>query len=126
MPNGVNAGTAFTSVCINTALYLPWLASQCLKHGVVLKRGVLAHVTDAANLHHSGSAADVVVNCTGLGAAQLGGVRDKTLTSARGQTVLVRNTPGAMYGISGTDDGSDEVAYIMQRAAGRSTLTEAS
>lgn len=44
---------------------------------------------------------------------------DTTLLPARGQIVLVRNDPGLMIGISGTDDGDDEATYIMTRAVGR-------
>ncbi len=47
---------------------------------------------------------------------------DKSVVPARGQIVLVRNTPGAMFTISGTDDGEDECCYIMQRAAGGGTI----
>jgi D-amino-acid oxidase len=122
LPPAIDSGTIFTSVCINTAIYLPWLCSQLLAAGVVIKRAVLTHIADAALLHHSGSKADLVVNCTGLMASKLGGVMDKGVIPARGQVVVVRNTPGAMYTISGTDDGDDEVSYIMQRAAGGGTV----
>jgi D-amino-acid oxidase len=119
LPEGIDGGTAFTSVCINTALYLPWLASQCLKHSVQLRRGILSHISEAANLHHSGKRADLIVNCTGLSSLKLGGVEDKALYPGRGQIVVVRNDPfDTMYSISGTDDGSDEATYIMHRAAG--------
>lgn len=47
---------------------------------------------------------------------------DKTVIPARGQIVVVRNTLDGMYTISGTDDGDDEVTYIMQRAAGGGTV----
>lgn len=110
IPPTVDSGTAFKSVCINTAIYLPYLASECLKNGVTIKRAVLDHINEAAALHASGMA-DVVVNCTGLLASKLGGVMDKEVYPARGQIVLVRNTPGAMFTISGTDDGDDEVSY---------------
>lgn len=43
---------------------------------------------------------------------------DMTLLPARGQIVLVRNDPGLMVTISGTDDGDDEAMYIMTRADG--------
>lgn len=47
---------------------------------------------------------------------------DKSVIPARGQIVVVRNDPGVMLTISGTDDGDDEVCYIMQRAAGGGTI----
>jgi len=122
IPSGIDSGTAFTSVCINTAIYLPYLVSQCLTHAVVFKRGILTHISEAATLHHSGQKVDVIVNCTGLLASKLGGVMDATVIPARGQIVVVRNTPGAMFTVSGTDDGEDEVCYIMQRAAGGGTI----
>nr|KAK5447224.1 D-amino acid oxidase [Exophiala xenobiotica] len=121
---GVDNATRFTSVCINTAIYLPWLVSQCLKNGVVLKRAIFKHIADAAasGVHHLGGAADLVVNCTGLSANKLGGVMDKTVVPARGQIVVVRNVAPSMYSISGTDDGPDEACYIMTRAAGGGTV----
>ncbi|KAL9029384.1 MAG: hypothetical protein Q9196_002372 [Gyalolechia fulgens] len=115
-------GNAFTSVCINTAIYLPWLVSQCLQKGVVFKRANLRHISDAANLHHSGRGADAVVNCTGLAALKLGGVEDQNMMPIRGQTVLVRNEANVMCSSSGTDDGEEEVCYLMQRAVGGGTL----
>ncbi|KAL8803882.1 MAG: hypothetical protein Q9200_006044 [Gallowayella weberi] len=115
-------GHAFTTVCINTAIYLPWLASQCLLKGVVFKRANLNHISDAANIHHSGKKADVIVNCTGLSARKLGGVEDQNMMPIRGQTVLVRNEAHVMCLSSGTDDGEEEVCYLMQRAAGGGTL----
>lgn len=95
-----------------------------MKNGVVFKRATFTHIADAASagVHHSGQTADLVLNCTGLGSHKLGGVEDKLLYPARGQIVLVRNDAGKMYSISGTDDGSDEVMYIMTRAAGGGTI----
>lgn len=114
----MDAGIVFTSVCINTALYLPWLASQCLKLGVILRRGNVSHIAEASNLHHTGKAADIVINCTGLSSLRLGGVEDSTLFPSRGQTVIVRNDPGIIAMVSSTDDGPNEVTYVMSRAAG--------
>ena len=99
-------------------MYLPWLAGQSLAKGAVVKRGVVSHVSEAADLHHSGKRADIVINCTGLSSIKLGGVEDKTLYPARGQTVVVRNDPGVMVCSSGTDDGPEEATYVMNRAAG--------
>lgn len=118
VPPGMNGGTSFTSVCINTSLYLPWLASQCLKLGVVIRRGIANHITDAASLHHTGKRADLIINCTGLSSLKLGGVEDTNLYPGRGQIVVVRSDPGYMCSSSGTDDGPDEATYIMCRAAG--------
>jgi D-amino-acid oxidase len=47
---------------------------------------------------------------------------DKSVIPVRGQIVVVRNDPGVMLTISGTDDGDDEVCYIMQRAVGGGTV----
>ncbi|KAH8678782.1 hypothetical protein BGZ60DRAFT_401834 [Tricladium varicosporioides] len=121
VPAGADSATAFTSVCINTAIYLPYLVSELLSLGTVFKRVVLTDINEAAALHVNGKA-DCVINCSGLLASKLGGVMDKTVIPVRGQIMLVRNDPGSMYTISGTDDGSDEVSYIMQRAAGGGTI----
>lgn len=120
---GVDHATSFTSVCINTAIYLPWLVSQCLKAGVTFKRAVFKHISEASatNFHPSGNV-NLVVNCTGLLASKLGGVMDTSVIPARGQTVLVRNDAGKMMDISGTDDGDGEACYVMTRAAGGGTI----
>lgn len=124
LPAGVVQGIEATSVCINTAIYLPYLVSQCLKNGVVLKRAVFSHISDAAarGVHHSDETADLVVNCTGLSSGKLGGVADPRMVPVRGQVVVVRNDPGAMYSITGTDDDGAEASYIMMRAAGGGTI----
>lgn len=122
LPADVDSGTYWKSVCINTAIYLPYLVSQLLQHGVVLRRAVVAHISQARYLHHTGSLAHVIINCTGIGAATLGGVADPKVIPARGQIVLVRNTAPAMYSISGTDEGDDEAMYIMTRPAGGGTV----
>ena len=119
LPSEYDNGNSFTSVCINTAIYLPWLTSQCLQVGVKFKRGVLKHISEASRAHHSGKSVDVIVNCTGLSARTLGGIQDANMIPARGQTVLVRNEANVMYANSGCDDGEEEMCYLMQRAAGR-------
>ena len=113
---GIHSGYMFTSVCINTAIYLPWLLSQCLKAGVVFKREILEQIADAAKIHHSGKRAQLVVNCTGLSALKLGGVEDQNMIPVRGQTVLVRNDAKFMSYI---DVGEEELTYVMKRAAGK-------
>lgn len=92
-----------------------------MKNGAKVKRGILSHISEAG-AHHSTGFADVVVNCTGLLASKLGGVMDNSVYPGRGQIVLVRNEPGVMLTVSGTDDGPDEATYIMQRAVGGGTV----
>lgn len=86
---------------------------------------MLSHISDATKPEIAGSHVDLVLNCTGLGAAKLGGVADTKVVPARGQIVLVRNEDtggGRMMSFSGTDDGEDEACYIMTRAAGGGTV----
>lgn len=118
----IDSATSFTSVCINTAIYLPWLLGQCLKHNVFFKRGVVKHISEAASLHHSKTKADIIINCTGLSSGRLGGVQDPKVFPGRGQIVLVRQEPVQMTAISGTDDGPEETIYTMTRAAGGGTI----
>lgn len=77
---------------------------------------------DAAYWFDPSKAADLVVNCTGMGASQMRGVQDPGMISVRGQTVLVRNDPECMLGVSGSDEGDEELTYIMKRPGGRSNL----
>lgn len=122
LPSGVAYGHEFGSVCINTAVYLPWLVGQCRKHGAVLKRASLSHISEAASLTASGKKADIVVNCTGLMASKLGGVMDAKVAPARGQIVVVRNVSPDMVATSSTEDSPDELVYVMTRAAGGGTI----
>ncbi|KAL3440654.1 D-amino-acid oxidase [Aspergillus insuetus] len=122
IPREYDSGCEFTSVCINTATYLQWLVGQCLKNGVVLKRGVLAEISQGKHMSHTGTIASIVVNATGLGSRTLSGVKDTTMAPALGQVVLVRNECPVMLDVSGTDDGEGERLYIMQRAGGGGTI----
>ncbi|KAK2614202.1 hypothetical protein N8I77_001049 [Diaporthe amygdali] len=121
LPPGMAYGHEFGSVCINTAIYLPWLVGQCRKHGVDLKRASLNHISEASSLGHSGKA-DIIVNCTGLMASKLGGVMDSKVMPARGQIVVVRNVSPQMIATSSTEDSPDELIYAMTRAAGGGTI----
>lgn len=90
---------------------------------MIFKRAIFKHITEAASpAIHPNKKVDLVVNCTGLGAARLGGVEDTSVVPARGQIVVVRNDAGKMMDISGTDDGDGEACYIMTRAAGGGEL----
>lgn len=130
IPSGFDFGATFQSVCINVPLYLQWLVGQCLRRGIVFQRQQLACLDDAWTAPGISSRA-IVVNCTGLGAASLRGVQDNRVVPVRGQILLVRNEltdsgstvePAPMIATSGSDDGPDELCYIMQRTAGGGTV----
>ncbi|KAG5913951.1 hypothetical protein E4U42_000753 [Claviceps africana] len=97
----------FTSVCINTAVYLAWLVGQRLGNGVVFRRAVVTHIHEARSRSHTGEEASIV---------------DNAVTPARGQMVLVRNELHPIFTTSGTDDGPTNMLYTMQRPAGRGTV----
>ncbi|RMZ77862.1 hypothetical protein DV738_g4097, partial [Chaetothyriales sp. CBS 135597] len=129
LAKGYDAGYAFTSVCINPTIYLPWLVGQCVKRGVVLRRASLSHISQAQHLSHTNRPAGFVVNCTGLGSLKLGGVNDVSMAPARGQVVVVRNTAPSMLMFSSTNDddgGGDDAPgdnmYVMERALGGGTI----
>ncbi|KAJ5273991.1 hypothetical protein N7478_009116 [Penicillium angulare] len=118
----IDSVQSFTSICINTAIYLPWLVGQCVKNGVIFNRASFHHISEAANAHHSGQNADVIVNCTGLSSKFLNGVRDDNLYPDRGQIVIVRNDPGFIVSVSEAESGRNEVSYIIPRACGGGTI----
>lgn len=122
LPVGIASGREFGSVCINPALYLPWLVGQCRANGVNFHRKTVAHVLEARLLSVDGIKADIIVNATGLSARKLGGVLDSTMYPIRGQTVVVRNVAPYMAVESGTDDGDDQATYLMTRAVGGGTI----
>lgn len=87
-----------------------------------ISRQTIKHIADAAQSSPDLTQADLVINCTGLSSLKLGGVEDESMFPGRGQIVVVSNVPGRMMGTSGTDDGPDELTYIMHRAAGGGTV----
>lgn len=119
---GYESSALYTGVCINTAIYLPWLVGQLLKNGAVFKRASLSHIGEAKALSHTGKPATVIINTTGLGSLRLGGVQDSNMGPVRGQVVVVRNESTPMFICSGTADGPGEELYLMQRAAGGGTI----
>ncbi|XPS75778.1 hypothetical protein M3J09_007848 [Ascochyta lentis] len=122
LPPGIASGCEFGSLCINPALYLPWLVGQCRANGVTFHRRTLNHVAEVRSLSVGCSKVDVIVNATGLSASNLGGVLDQNMFPIRGQTVVVRNIAPTMIIQSGTDDGDDHACYMMTRATGGGTI----
>lgn len=78
LPEGYVDGWTFATPVVDMPVYLPWLASRVLELGGTLTR---------MNLRSLPSGADLVVNCSGLGARLLGA--DRSVVPVRGQVVYV-------------------------------------
>ncbi|KAH6637836.1 D-amino acid oxidase-like protein [Boeremia exigua] len=122
LPSGIASASEFGSVCINTALYLPWLIGQCRANGVTFHRKNLTHISELHYLEEEKFRPHVIVNATGLSSLKLGGVMDQTMYPVRGQVVVVRNVAPRMVVQSGTDEGDGHACYIMTRANGGGTI----
>lgn len=120
---GYDSACEFTSVCINTAVYLPWLVGQLLRNGAKVKRAVVSDIRQAKSMSHTGRPASLIINATGLGSMKIDGIKDSTMYPARGQVVVVRNEIEPMLLGSGTSGGEPgDALYAMQRAAGGGTI----
>lgn len=110
-------GWTFDSVTISTTLYLNYLLQKIFKLGGTLRRKEVKHIKDAYALHHTGSKADIVINCTGLLARRLKGVEDQDVYPIRGQILWVRNnaTKQIVVPIEGY---ANESLYIFPRKEG--------
>lgn len=69
----------------NCPLFLVKMAEFLKGRQVQFKRTKLDHIQEAF-----GKDTRVIFNCTGLGAATLGGVEDKKMFATRGQVVVIR------------------------------------
>lgn len=116
-----DSGIAFTALCINVSIYLPYLVGQLLRHSVSIRRATLPHLTSAVSAHPTGLPAHAIINCTGLSSLTLPGVLDTTMYPVRAQIAHVRNEPRVMVSTVGGNCPPDELCYIMQRAAGGGT-----
>lgn len=85
LPPGYPHGLRFAVPLVEMPVHLPWLAAEAQQRGIVLERRRVASLTEA------GTDADLLVNCSGLGARTL--VGDTSVTPVRGQIVRVAN-PG--------------------------------
>jgi D-amino-acid oxidase len=78
LPDGYADGWTFATPVVEMPVYLPWLAGRIQELGGTLTR---------MNLKALPSGADLVVNCSGLGARLLG--TDRSVVPVRGQVVYV-------------------------------------
>ncbi|KAF8636353.1 hypothetical protein AX16_011004 [Volvariella volvacea WC 439] len=108
---GTKSGVAFSTITIDTPIYLNYLLSRFLASGGSIIRGSVQHISQVVEggvrtfsggkpFNGSGVNAnqpDAIVNCTGIGARLLGGVEDKDVYPLRGQVVLLR-APWVRFG----------------------------
>ena len=105
LPEGLGFGWVFDAPVVDTRRYLPWLLET------VQARGAQIVQREVRDLAEALQAADVVVNCTGLGAREL--CHDEQLVPVRGQLVHVAN-PGLKHVVLDEQDG-DGIAYVVPR-----------
>ncbi|KZT72867.1 FAD dependent oxidoreductase [Daedalea quercina L-15889] len=113
VPSGLKGGIAFKTFSVNPELYLPWLQSELLAHGVEFIRRRVHSLSEAAALAGPNG---VLVNATGLGARSLIGVEDTDVYPIRGQTIIV-HAPGVKEFVSFPLDAgkTGEATYIIPR-----------
>ena len=91
LTHGSKCGVSFTTVTIDSPVYLNYLLSRFLARGGRVQRGFVQHVSQAIDGAFTPlRRPDAVVVCTGIGTRSLGGVEDKDVFPIRGQTVLLR------------------------------------
>ncbi|KDQ60147.1 hypothetical protein JAAARDRAFT_125639, partial [Jaapia argillacea MUCL 33604] len=122
---GTKSGTTFTTLNIDTPVYLNYLLSRFLGRGGSIVRGSIQHINQViqggarvfSGAKPAGAApVQAVVVCAGIGARFLGGVEDPDVYPIRGQTVLVR-APWIRSGR--TMSSSDGLwTYIIPRRSG--------
>jgi D-amino-acid oxidase len=104
-PPGYADGYELAAPIVRMPTYLPWLLDELAAAGVRLRARTLTDLGPARD------AADVVVNCTGLGAREL--VGDPALTGVRGQVVRVAD-PG-LAGWLLDEEHPDGMVYVVPR-----------
>ena len=122
---GALAGTSFTTVNIDTPVYLPYLLARFLSRGGAIVRGSVQHVSQVVeggpDLFRRGradlSTVDALVVCPGLGARTLGGVEDKDVYPVRGQVVIIR-APWITFGRTASHLADGLWTYIIPRRSG--------
>ncbi len=105
LPEGFTFGWIFDAPVIDTRVYLPWLVQR------VRDAGVAIHTRRVTSLAEPLAHADVVVNCTGLGAREL--CRDPEMFPIRGQLAHVAAV-GLEDVLLDELDG-DGIAYVVPR-----------
>ncbi|KAI0938425.1 hypothetical protein AcV5_000111 [Taiwanofungus camphoratus] len=123
--NGAKTGVSFTTVTIDTPVYLNYLMSRFLAHGGNIVRGAVQHVSQVveggAHVFTCGRAGptpvDALVICPGLGARSLGGVEDMDMYPVRGQIIIIR-APWITSGRTASHKEDGLWTYIIPRRSG--------
>lgn len=108
---GYRGGVAFTSVIVDTGLFMAWLTNELRRLGVAL---VCKKVTSVQKELVAGGAFDVVVNCCGLGSRHL--FNDPDVYPVRGQVLKVRAPHVRQFLVD--EDGPLSMSYIFPRLSG--------
>ena len=98
-------GFRFTAPVADMSVHLPWLVDRLAALGGTLRRATVGSLAEAL------AEAPVVVNCAGLGAAELTG--DRTLQPVRGQVVYVEAPEVGEWLVDDVD--GDAPAYVVPR-----------
>lgn len=120
------SGISFTTLTIDTPVYLNYLLSRFLARGGNIVRGTVQHISQVLEggvrvfSAHPGApkvAIDALVACPGLGARTLGGLEDKDVFPVRGQVVLIR-APWIKFGRTASQEKEGRWTYIIPRRSG--------
>ncbi|MBT8240349.1 MAG: FAD-binding oxidoreductase [Acidimicrobiia bacterium] len=105
VPAGWAGGFEIDGFVIEPPIYLEWLTATLLRRGGTITVGDVGRLDDVDG--------DLVVNCAGLGAAEL--ADDPSVHPIRGQVVAVTN-PGMRDGVADETD-PDRITYVYPRSS---------
>lgn len=105
LPAGFADGYLLELPVVDTSMHLPWLIERLAVRGVAVRTAELQDLADAD------PAADIVINCTGLGAQRL--AADDTLVPVRGQVVVVEQVGIDQWLLAQSDP--TELSYVIPR-----------
>ncbi|KAJ9065818.1 hypothetical protein DSO57_1015646 [Entomophthora muscae] len=115
LPKSVEFGIQYDAMCINAPKYLLWLKEKFTALGGAMIEKRVGHFNECFAL----GKANVVINCSGLGALTLGGLEDQAVFPTRGQTILIE-APHIDYSL--TKHLNDEIVYLIPRGDGTVVL----
>ncbi|KAI3632656.1 hypothetical protein MIR68_009298 [Amoeboaphelidium protococcarum] len=118
LPDGCAFGYSYDTFTVNPLKYLKFLQQQFISQGGII---LIRHVDNILDVCADFAGVSAIFNCTGLGAATLGGVMDADVYPARGQTVLVK---GQFKHTMTRDKDLDQngIAYLIPREDGTCLL----